>query len=87
MIAAVGQKMNLRRRRRGIGENAHDGFAASGLRPRFLQFQIFGEHARGGLGHTLLQQQIRRLEQRTGHEAALHGVVPQQIDQASKLIP
>jgi hypothetical protein len=37
--------------------------------------------------HTLLQQQVGRLEQGTGHEAPLHGVVPQQIDQRQQAYP
>ena len=81
MIAAVGQEMDFRCRWRRIGENPHAAFALLQKRVRYLQCQVIDQHACGGLGHALLQQQVCRLEQGAGHEAPLHGAVLQQIDQ------
>ena len=87
MIAAVGQQMDFRRVQVGIGEDAHEAFAVSGKRPRFRQFIIFGEHPGGGLGHALLQEQVRGPERGAGQEAPLHGVVQQQIRQSQQAHP
>src|ERR1035438_10925312 len=84
MIAAVGQEMNLRYRWRGIREYAHHSFRFAIKRPRRLQDQVLCEHADSCPGHALLQKQIRSLEQRTGHEAPLHGGSGQLVDQSQQ---
>ena len=84
VIAAVGQEMNLRCRWRGICKDTHHAFTLSRKRPRCFQLQVFSEHTRGGFRHAFLQQQVRRLEQRAGHEAPLHRVVPQEVDHSQQ---
>ena len=84
MVAAVGQQMHFGGRWRRVGEDAHHAFAAAGEHLRRFRRQVFDEHARGGLGHPLLQQQVRGLEHRTGQEPPLQGPVVQDVHQGQQ---
>ena len=76
--------MDLRRLQIGIGEDAHEALAVISKLPRFNQFIIFGEHLGGGVGHALLQEQVRGSERGARQEAPLHGTVQKPIRQGEQ---
>ena len=68
----------------GIGEDAHEALAVISKPRRFNQFILFREHLGGGVGHALLQKQVRCSEGGARQEAPLHGAVQQPIRQGEQ---
>ena len=87
MIAAIGQEVDFGGARVGIGDEAHESFADLGELPRLAQFKLFGEHLGGGVGHALLQEQVRSPERWAQEETPLHRAVQQPIRQGEQAHP
>src|SRR2546421_12683383 len=62
VITAVGQQMNLRRFKIGIGKDPHEAFAVADKPLGLCQFIVFGKNLGGGLRDALLEEEVGGFE-------------------------